>query len=187
MPTPRRPRTFAVRLDSRTESTPLARYLLRAYLAALPTGERYADIAELLLSELFANAVQHCDAPIDRLIEIRFALINHRLRLEVHDAGAGRPTLRSASPSSPAAPANPSPPPAPSASPSPSPLPRRPAASTTATTPSSPTPAPAPKPTPANSSKPSASATPPRPPPPTPDPRIKPALTHCRTQATAHP
>ncbi|MFF2143173.1 hypothetical protein [Kitasatospora sp. NPDC058190] len=35
-----RPRTFAARLDSRTESTPLARHLLRAYLSALPTLAR---------------------------------------------------------------------------------------------------------------------------------------------------
>ncbi|MER7753142.1 ATP-binding protein [Kitasatospora sp. NPDC097643] len=93
-----RPRTFAARLDSRTDSTPLARQLLRAYLAALPAGDRYSDIAELLLGELFANAVQHSDAPADRLIEVRFALANSRLRLEVHDAGSGRPTLRTASP-----------------------------------------------------------------------------------------
>ncbi|WP_045695013.1 ATP-binding protein [Streptomyces rubellomurinus] len=97
-PAVRRPRTFAARLDSRTESTPLARHLLRAYLAALPTGDRYRDVAELLLGELFANAVQHSDAPDDCLIEIRFAVINDRLRLEVHDGGSGRPTLRGASP-----------------------------------------------------------------------------------------
>ncbi|MEV7020733.1 ATP-binding protein [Kitasatospora sp. NPDC093558] len=35
--------------------------------------------------ELFANAVQHSDAPADRLIE-------------VHDAGSGRPSLRATSP-----------------------------------------------------------------------------------------
>ncbi|MBV6699508.1 ATP-binding protein [Kitasatospora aureofaciens] len=93
-----RPRTFAARLDSRAESTPVARQLLRAYLSALPFGERYSDIAELLLGELFANAVQHSDAPADRLIEIRFALVHHRLRLEVHDAGTGRPALRSPTP-----------------------------------------------------------------------------------------
>ncbi|MFB7909367.1 ATP-binding protein [Kitasatospora sp. NPDC056076] len=52
------------------------------------------DVAELLLGELFANAVQHSDAPDDRLIEIRSALTNHLLRLEVHDAGTGRPSLR---------------------------------------------------------------------------------------------
>ncbi|MFJ7276346.1 ATP-binding protein [Kitasatospora sp. NPDC098663] len=95
----RRPRTFAASLGSRTESTPVARQLLRAYLAALPAGDRYRDTAELLLGELFANAVQHTDAPTDRLIEIRFSLTpDHRLRLEVHDAGTGRPSLHTPTP-----------------------------------------------------------------------------------------
>ncbi|MFI5648578.1 ATP-binding protein [Kitasatospora sp. NPDC051705] len=98
MLTTRRPRTFAARLDPRAASTPLARHLLRAYLAALPSGDRYADVAELLLGELFANAVQPSDAPPDRLIEVRFAVIGDRLRLEVHDAGAGRPSVHSATP-----------------------------------------------------------------------------------------
>ncbi|MGW2252982.1 ATP-binding protein [Kitasatospora sp. NPDC001660] len=98
--TARRPRTFAARLDSRASSTPVARQLLRAYLSALPFGDRYSGTAELLLSELFSNAVQHSDAPADRLIEVRFALINRRLRLEVHDAGAGRPSLLPAIPTS---------------------------------------------------------------------------------------
>ncbi|MFF4381025.1 ATP-binding protein [Kitasatospora sp. NPDC001547] len=97
--TRRRPRTFVARLDSRTESTPLARYLLRAYLSGLPSGDRYRDTAELLLGELFANAVQHCDAPTDQHIEVRFTLTpDHLLRLEVHDAGTGRPTVNSPSP-----------------------------------------------------------------------------------------
>ncbi|MFE4971678.1 ATP-binding protein [Kitasatospora sp. NPDC056651] len=99
MPTSRRPRMFVARLDSRAESTPLARYLLRAYLAGLPSGDRYRDTAELLLGELFANAVRHSDAPDDRHIEVRFALVDSRLRLEVHDAGSGRPSLRAAEPS----------------------------------------------------------------------------------------
>ncbi|MEV6978144.1 ATP-binding protein [Kitasatospora sp. NPDC093806] len=94
--TTRRPREFAARLASRVESTPLARHMLRAYLAGMPRGERYSDIAELLLGELFANAVLHTDAPTDRLVEIRFALVSDRLRLEVHDAGSGRPSLRRA-------------------------------------------------------------------------------------------
>ncbi|MFJ4189143.1 ATP-binding protein [Kitasatospora sp. NPDC089509] len=98
MPDSRRPRAFAARLDSCVESTPLARHLLRAYLAALPSGDRYRDIAELLLGELFANAVQHSAAPDDRLVEVRFALVGNRLRLEVHDAGTGRPSVRSATP-----------------------------------------------------------------------------------------
>ncbi|MEU3567537.1 ATP-binding protein [Kitasatospora sp. NPDC036755] len=93
-----RPRAFVARLDARTESTPLARYLLRAYLSGLPAGDRYSDTAELLLGELFANAVQHSDAPDDRHIEIRFALSGSRLRLEVHDAGTGRPYLHTPNP-----------------------------------------------------------------------------------------
>ncbi|MFF7455397.1 ATP-binding protein [Kitasatospora sp. NPDC008115] len=94
--TARRPREFATRLAPKVESTPLARTILRAYLAGMPQGERYSDIGELLLGELFANAVQHGDAPPDRLIEIRFAITIDRLRLEVHDAGTGRPALRPA-------------------------------------------------------------------------------------------
>ncbi|WP_369182954.1 ATP-binding protein [Streptomyces sp. Y1] len=92
-----RPHAFVARLDSCIESTRLARQLLRAYLCALPSGECYGDVAELLLGELFANAVQHSDAPDDRRIEIRFSLTNGLLRIEVHDAGGGRPSLRSAS------------------------------------------------------------------------------------------
>ncbi|MFF2611472.1 ATP-binding protein [Kitasatospora sp. NPDC058046] len=94
-----RPRTFVARLDSQIESTPLARYLLQAYLAGLPSGDRYRDTAELLLGELFANAVQHSDGPDDCHIEIRFALTGSRLRLEVHDAGSGRPSLHTPTPS----------------------------------------------------------------------------------------
>ncbi|MFE4975973.1 ATP-binding protein [Kitasatospora sp. NPDC056651] len=98
MSTARRPRMFVARLDSCVESAPLARYLLRAYLSGLPSGERYAETAELLLCELFANAARYSDAPDDRPIEIRFALVNSRLRLEVHDAGSGLPVLRTAAP-----------------------------------------------------------------------------------------
>ncbi|MFJ7907369.1 ATP-binding protein [Kitasatospora sp. NPDC096204] len=98
MLTARRPRMFVARLDSRVESTPLARYMLRAYLSGLPSGERYGDTAELLLGELFANAVQHSDAADDRHIEVRFSLVSSRLRLEVHDAGSGCPALHVPSP-----------------------------------------------------------------------------------------
>ncbi|MFE4513149.1 ATP-binding protein [Kitasatospora sp. NPDC056783] len=97
MPIARRPRMFVARLDSCVESAPLARYLLRAYLSGLPSGERYAETAELLLCELFANAVRYSGAPDDRHIEIRFALVYSRLRIEVHDAGSGLPVLRTAS------------------------------------------------------------------------------------------
>ncbi|MEV0534150.1 ATP-binding protein [Kitasatospora sp. NPDC050463] len=90
----RRPREFAARLESRLDCTSLARQMLRAYLAGMSHGERFADVGELLLGELFANAVRHSDAPPDRLVEVRFALISDRLRIEVHDAGSGRPSVR---------------------------------------------------------------------------------------------
>ncbi|MFJ8623474.1 ATP-binding protein [Kitasatospora sp. NPDC093550] len=38
------------------------------------------------------------DAPADRLVEVRFALVGDRFRTEVHDAGTGRPSARSAGP-----------------------------------------------------------------------------------------
>ncbi|MFE4517653.1 ATP-binding protein [Kitasatospora sp. NPDC056783] len=97
MATSRRPRMFVARLDSCVESAPLARYMLRAYLSGLPAGERFAETAELLLCELFANAVRYSGAPDDRRVEIRFARVRSRLRLEVHDAGSGLPVLRTAS------------------------------------------------------------------------------------------
>ncbi|MFJ9697020.1 ATP-binding protein [Kitasatospora sp. NPDC101183] len=95
-----RPRTFAARLSSDVESTPHARHLLRAYLSGLPTGALYFDTAELLLGELFANAVQHSDAPDDRHIEIRISVTHDLLRIEVHDAGTGHPTLQPPTPTS---------------------------------------------------------------------------------------
>ncbi|MBD0669631.1 hypothetical protein BU198_02575 [Streptomyces sp. CBMA156] len=73
--------------------------MLRAYLSGLSDGECYTDTAELLLSELFANAVQHTHTPDDHHIEIRFTLTpDHLLRIEVHDAGTEHPTLRIAGP-----------------------------------------------------------------------------------------
>ncbi len=92
--TVRQPREFAARLPLQDDSAPLARAFLRAYLAGLPRGERYSDIGELLLGELVANAVRHSDAPLDRLVEVRFAVVADRLRLEVHDTSSGQPALR---------------------------------------------------------------------------------------------
>ncbi|MFE4518762.1 ATP-binding protein, partial [Kitasatospora sp. NPDC056783] len=89
---------FVARLDACPESAPLARYLLRAYLSGLPSGDRYRDTAELLFSELFANAVQHSKAPDDCHIEVRFAAVHGHLRIEVHDADSTRPTLRTPTP-----------------------------------------------------------------------------------------
>ncbi|MGW4892315.1 ATP-binding protein [Kitasatospora sp. NPDC004240] len=92
------PAPFSVRLERHRRMTSIARGFLRAYLAGLETGEQYADVGELLLGELFANAVRHAKSPADRLVELRFAVAGgQRLRIEVHDAGGGLPSLREVS------------------------------------------------------------------------------------------
>lgn len=49
----------------------------------------------MLLSELVTNAVQHCHAPRDRLIFVRFQLSpDAALRIEVHDADSEKPNPR---------------------------------------------------------------------------------------------
>lgn len=51
-----------------------------------------ADVAELVLSELFTNAVRHARGPADRLVETRYErLPDGTLRIEVHDANSLRP------------------------------------------------------------------------------------------------
>ncbi|MFF1903494.1 ATP-binding protein [Kitasatospora sp. NPDC058218] len=72
----------------------IARLDLRAFLAGLAGGERFTDVGELLLTELVANAVDHAHVPSDRLIQTRFLLADDSLRIEVHDASAVRPALR---------------------------------------------------------------------------------------------
>jgi hypothetical protein len=57
-----------------------------------------ADTAELVLWELFTNAVRHAAGPVDRLVETRYErLPNGTLRIEVHDASDLRPRLRETS------------------------------------------------------------------------------------------
>ncbi|WP_328918001.1 MULTISPECIES: ATP-binding protein [unclassified Streptomyces] len=46
--------------------------------------------AELVLSELFTNAIQHCEVE-DRYVETRFAREAGGVRIEVHDAGERMP------------------------------------------------------------------------------------------------
>jgi two-component sensor histidine kinase len=55
------------------------------------------DAAELVLSELVTNAVQHTHVPQDRLIETRFERMDGGVRIEVHDADESRPALQVAS------------------------------------------------------------------------------------------
>ncbi|WP_309484488.1 ATP-binding protein [Streptomyces himalayensis] len=55
-----------------------------------------AETAELLLSELVANSVQHAFVPVGREIGVRVARYDGRLRVEVADANNGRPAPREA-------------------------------------------------------------------------------------------
>ncbi|MFI6446763.1 ATP-binding protein [Kitasatospora sp. NPDC050543] len=80
-------------LPRHRRSAGTARRLLRAFLADLDGGERYAEVGELLISELVTNAVEHARVPAGRLIEVRFELGADWLRIEVHDASDDRPTV----------------------------------------------------------------------------------------------
>ncbi|WUH92366.1 helix-turn-helix domain-containing protein [Streptomyces sp. NBC_00433] len=54
-----------------------------------------AGVAELVVSELVTNAVQHAHGPEDALVETRFErLPGGDLRIEVHDANENKPELR---------------------------------------------------------------------------------------------
>jgi serine/threonine-protein kinase RsbW len=53
-----------------------------------------ADSAELVLSELFTNAVRHARAPRGRQIETRYERMPDGVRIEVHDANENRPVLQ---------------------------------------------------------------------------------------------
>ena len=55
------------------------------------------DAAELVLSELFTNAVRHARIPRDGLIETRYERIPDGVRIEVHDANEIRPVLQTPS------------------------------------------------------------------------------------------
>ncbi|WBP91048.1 ATP-binding protein [Kitasatospora cathayae] len=63
----------------------LARRMLRELLATVPDGDRYAEVGELLTSELVGNAVLHSGMP-GRLLWVSFDVNATRLRIEVHDA-----------------------------------------------------------------------------------------------------
>ncbi|MFD4629329.1 ATP-binding protein [Streptomyces sp. NPDC058284] len=75
-----------------------ARALLREQFAAWKVDGEVTDAAELLLSELVTNSIQHAFVPADRHIGLRLARYEGRVRMEVADAGSGRPAPRSAGP-----------------------------------------------------------------------------------------
>jgi anti-sigma regulatory factor (Ser/Thr protein kinase) len=63
-----------------------ARRKVRALVAGSDSPE-YADLAELVVSELVANALRHGAGPV----QVRLCRAPGGLRIEVHDEGAGRP------------------------------------------------------------------------------------------------
>ncbi|MFJ5613018.1 ATP-binding protein [Streptomyces sp. NPDC093221] len=71
----------------------MAREELRRDLVNWGQGE-LSDQAELVLSELFTNAVRHAQVPWDRLIETRFERLAGGVRIEVHDADETRPVVK---------------------------------------------------------------------------------------------
>ncbi|MEU2823629.1 ATP-binding protein [Streptomyces bacillaris] len=72
-----------------------ARAVLRAKLGEWRAGQAAVESAELVLSELVTNALR-AEAPGDRMIGVRIECRERGglLRLEVSDAGEGRPVVR---------------------------------------------------------------------------------------------
>jgi anti-sigma regulatory factor (Ser/Thr protein kinase) len=86
---------IAFRLPRSHRSVPRARALLHAVLGDWGVGQETLDSAELVLSELVTNALR-VPAPGDRQVGVRISrsLADGLLRLEVSDAGGGRPEVR---------------------------------------------------------------------------------------------
>lgn len=85
------------RLSRSRRSVPRARAVLHAVLGDWGTAQEVVDNAELVLSELVTNALR-VPVPSDRQVGVRItrSLGEGLLRLEVSDAGGGRPEVREA-------------------------------------------------------------------------------------------
>ncbi|MDJ0379346.1 ATP-binding protein [Streptomyces sp. G-G2] len=85
----------AFRLSRHARSAPRARAALHAVLVDWGAGDDILHTAELVLSELVSNALR-APAPSDRQVRVRIAHSSAEglLRLEVSDAGSGRPEVR---------------------------------------------------------------------------------------------
>lgn len=83
------------RLSRRRSSVPRARALLHSVLGDWGIGQETGDVAELILSELVTNALR-VRVPNGRLVGVRIARLLDEgvLRLEVSDAGDGKPEVR---------------------------------------------------------------------------------------------
>ncbi|MFF2405840.1 ATP-binding protein [Streptomyces sp. NPDC058092] len=85
----------AFQLPRHRSSVPRARAALRARLGEWRAHQDTAEAGELLLSELVTNALR-VPAPGDRMVGVRIVCRERGalLRLEVSDAGEGRPRMR---------------------------------------------------------------------------------------------
>ncbi len=86
---------ISFRLPRSRRSVPRARALLHGVLGDWGVGQETLDSAELVLSELVTNALR-VPAPGDRQVGVRIirSVADGLLRLEVSDAGGGRPEVR---------------------------------------------------------------------------------------------
>jgi signal transduction histidine kinase len=84
-----RARAVTIRLDRDPAQACRARHQARAAVADWGLGE-VADLAELIVGELVANALRHGAGPI----EVGLSGVAGGLRIAVHDDGAGRPVRR---------------------------------------------------------------------------------------------
>lgn len=85
---------FEVILTRHRRSAGVARNHLRAFLGQVPGGAALCGDAELVLTELVANAVVHARVPNGRRIAVRFEIVCGHLRIEVHDASSEKPAIR---------------------------------------------------------------------------------------------
>jgi anti-sigma regulatory factor (Ser/Thr protein kinase) len=90
------PLEAAWQLPRSPHSAGRARALLREQLAAWNVEGEVAQTAELLLSELVTNSIQHAYVPRGREIAVRLARYDGMLRVEAADANNHRPAPRSA-------------------------------------------------------------------------------------------
>ncbi|MGW7616953.1 ATP-binding protein [Streptomyces antimycoticus] len=83
------------RLSRLRNSVPRARALLHSVLGDWDIGQETGEVAELILSELVTNALR-VRVPNGRLVGVRIARLLDEgvLRLEVSDAGDGKPEVR---------------------------------------------------------------------------------------------
>lgn len=89
------PNEVSFRMSRNRRSFPRSRAALHAVLSGWRVGQEALETAELVLSELVTNALR-VRVPWDRQVGVRIARLptDGLLRLEVSDAGSGRPEVK---------------------------------------------------------------------------------------------